>query len=127
MLALDRPAISVTGDRFSIGDITLRTSGNCRLQLAYHGPAGTYTSIPLADLTAALNARATGQPCPVDTTIFDKAIVLIGYAAPALYDLKPTPYSAQCPGVEVLATAIDNILNENYIRRYPSWVSLVVV
>ncbi|RKZ10316.1 hypothetical protein DRQ25_03265 [Candidatus Fermentibacteria bacterium] len=125
-LALERPDISVNNDTFIMGDIALRTSGNCRLQLAYHGPAGTYTSIPLADLTAALNARATGQPCPVDTTIFNEAIVLIGYAAPALYDLKPTPYSPQCPGVEVLATAVDNILNENYIRKYPSWVSLMM-
>ncbi len=125
-LALDRPDISVSGDKFNIGDITLRTSGNCRLQLKFHGATGTYTSIPLADLTAALNARSTGQPCPVDTTIFNGATVLIGYAAPALYDLKPTPYSPQCPGVEVLATAVDNIMNENYIRRYPSWVSLLI-
>jgi len=125
-LALECPDISVDDDRFTIGDITLRTFGNCRLQLKFHGTAGTYNSIPLADLTAALNARATGQPCPLDTTMFDGAIVLFGYAAPALYDLKPTPYSPQCPGVEVLATAVDNILNENYIIRYPSWVSLFV-
>ncbi|MCD4700679.1 MAG: adenylate/guanylate cyclase domain-containing protein [Candidatus Aegiribacteria sp.] len=125
-LALECPDISVNDDRFTIGDITLRTSGNCRLQLKYHGPAGTYTSIPLADLTAALNARATGQPCPVDTTVFNGATVLFGYAAPALYDLKPTPYSPQCPGVEVLATAVDNIMNGNHIRRYPSWVSLLI-
>ncbi len=125
-LALDRPDISVDSDKFTIGDITLRTSGNCRLQLKYHGPAGTYTSLPLADLTAALNARMMGQPCPVDTAIFNDAIVLIGYAAPALYDLKPTPYSPQCPGVEVLATAVDNILNGNYIRSYPVWVSIVM-
>ena len=125
-LALECPDISVNNSIFTMGDITLRTSGNCRLQLAFHGPAGTYTSVPLADLTAALNARATGQPCPVDTTIFNESIVLFGYAAPALYDLKPTPYSPQCPGVEVLATAVDNILNENYITRYPSWVSLMI-
>lgn len=124
-LALERPDISVRDDIFTIGDNTLRTSDNCRLQLKYHGPAGTYTSVPLADLTAALNARATGQPCPVDTTMFNGAIVLIGYAAPALYDLKPTPYSPQCPGVEVLATAVDNIMNEYYIRRYSSWISLL--
>jgi adenylate cyclase len=122
-LALECPDITVCGDRFSIGGITLRTSDNCRLQLKFHGPAGTYTSIPLADLTAALNARATGQPCPVDTTVFNGAVVLIGYAAPALYDLKPTPYSPQCPGVEVIATAVDNILNNSYIRKYPPRVS----
>jgi len=124
-LALDRPVLSVDGDRFTIGDNILRTTGNCRLQLRYHGPAGTYTSLPLADITASLNARATGQPSPVDSTVFEDAVVLIGYAAPALYDLKPTPYSPQCPGVEMIATAVDNIMNGNYITRYPLWVSIL--
>jgi adenylate cyclase len=124
-LALGRPDISIDGNIFSIGDVKLNTFGNARLQLNFHGPAGTYTGVPLADLTAALNARAIGQPCPIDSTIFKDAIVLVGYAAPALYDLKPTPYSPQCPGVEVLATAVDNIMNSNYIIRYPLWVSMV--
>jgi len=124
-LSLGQPDISVNDDIVSIGDIRLHTFDKCRLQLKFHGPAGTYKSIPLADLAAALNARAMGQPCPLDTTVFNNAIVLIGYAAPALYDLKPTPYSPQCPGVEVLATAVDNIINDDYIIIYPKWVSLL--
>ncbi len=123
-LSLGRPDISLNDNIVSIGDTRLHTFGRCRLQLKFHGSAGTYNSIPLADLTAALNARATGQPCPLDSTVFKDAIVLIGYAAPALYDLKPTPYSPQCPGVEVLATAVDNIINDDYIKKYPVWVSI---
>ncbi|OPL19544.1 MAG: hypothetical protein AVO35_10295 [Candidatus Aegiribacteria sp. MLS_C] len=123
-MALGRPEVTFDGSSLSIGGTRIGTTGNCRLQLAFHGPAGTYRSYPLADLTAALSARAAGQPSPVDPAPFRDAVVLIGYAAPALYDLKPTPYSAQCPGVEVLATAVDNLLNGDYIHKYPEWVSI---
>ncbi len=125
-MAMGRPEIQVSPNRVTIGDVSLGTGEACRLQLRFHGPAGTYRSFPLADLTAALNARAMGQPCPVDSAVFRNAVVLVGYAAPALYDLKPTPYSPQCPGVEVLATAVDNILNGNFINKYPDWVSILV-
>lgn len=124
-MALGRPSLRYDGDHLSIGDRSVGTTGSCRLQLKFHGPAGTYRSYPLADLTAVLNARAMGEPSPVDPEPFDGAVVLVGYAAPALYDLKPTPYSAQCPGVEVLATAVDNLLNGDYIHKYPAWVSFV--
>lgn len=124
-LAMGKPEVSCGPEELAIGEVSLRTTGACRLQLRFHGPAGTYRSFPLADLAAALNARATGLPSPVDSTVFRGAVVLVGYAAPALYDLKPTPYSPQCPGVEVLATAVDNILNGDYIYKYPDWVSFL--
>ncbi|MFO8183006.1 MAG: adenylate/guanylate cyclase domain-containing protein [Candidatus Aegiribacteria sp.] len=124
-LAMGKPEVSCGPDKLDIGDVSLRTTGSCRLQLRFHGPAGTYRSFPLADLTASLNARAMGLPSPVDSTVFRGSVVLVGYAAPALYDLKPTPYSPQCPGVEVLATAVDNILNGNFLYTYPDWVSIL--
>ena len=124
-LALGKPEIYVDNDRFILGDNSYAIDDNCRLQLKFHGPAGTYRSLPLVDLVAALNARATGLACPVDSSLFDGALVLIGYAAPALYDLKPTPYSAQCPGVEVLATALDNLLNGESIYHLRSCVAVI--
>ena len=124
-LALDKPEMSVDNDRFTLGDNSFPIDDGCRLQLRYHGPAGTYRSLPLADLVAALNARATGSPCPVDSSLFNEALVLIGYAAPALYDLKPTPYSARCPGVEVLATALDNLLNGDCLYHIRGWMSVI--
>ena len=118
-LAMDRPRISLDNGEMHLGDRMIPVSPEGRMQLMFHGPAGTYTSFPLADLTAALNARAMGEPCPVDSAAFRDAVVLFGYAAPALYDLKPTPYSPACPGVEVLATAVDNILNASPLLRLP--------
>jgi adenylate cyclase len=46
-------------------------------------------------------------------------IVVIGTAAPGLQDLRPTPIDQQYPGVEVLATAIDNLKHGDWLRDAP--------
>lgn len=46
-------------------------------------------------------------------------IVLIGTAAPGLKDLRTTPLGSLYPGVEILATAIDNLKNGRGMQRVP--------
>ncbi|WP_169741306.1 CHASE2 domain-containing protein [Andreprevotia chitinilytica] len=57
---------------------------------------------------------------------FKNKIVLIGTAAPGLQDLRPTPLSSNFPGIEILATAIDNLQAGDWLRDAPRWVSPVV-
>ncbi|MDH5577672.1 MAG: adenylate/guanylate cyclase domain-containing protein [Betaproteobacteria bacterium] len=52
---------------------------------------------------------------------FTGKIVVIGAAAPGLGDLRVTPLSATQPGVEILATAIENLKNGRATRRAPDW------
>jgi adenylate cyclase len=47
----------------------------------------------------------------VDPATFKDRIILVGGYAAGTYDLKATPYSAQYPGVEIHATAIENLLS----------------
>lgn len=47
---------------------------------------------------------------------FKNKIVIIGSTAPSLFDIKPTPVSQMHPGVEILATAIDNVKHGDYLR-----------
>lgn len=60
------------------------------------------------DLTSAQHQRPTDE--------FKNKIVIIGSTAPALFDIKPTPMDKQFPGVEILATAIDNTLHQDYLQ-----------
>lgn len=120
---LGRPGIAFDGSILRLGERELELRRGARLQLRFRGPRFSYRSFPLTDLTAALNARHMGEPCPMDSAAFRDAYVLVGYSSPGLYDLKPTPYSRDCPGVEVLATALDNILHADYLRSRPAgWV-----
>ena len=53
---------------------------------------------------------------------FTGKIVVIGAAAPGLGDLRVTPLSATQPGVEMLATAIENLQNGRAMQRAPQWL-----
>ncbi|TJZ72076.1 adenylate/guanylate cyclase domain-containing protein [Chitiniphilus eburneus] len=46
---------------------------------------------------------------------FAGKIVVIGTAAPGLMDLRPTPLSQTYPGVEILASALDNLQKGNWL------------
>lgn len=47
---------------------------------------------------------------------FKDKIVIIGSTAPSLFDIKPTPLSLMHPGVEILATAVDNFKHGDFLR-----------
>ncbi|MBI5695473.1 MAG: CHASE2 domain-containing protein [Nitrospirae bacterium] len=48
---------------------------------------------------------------------FTGKIVIIGSTAAGLFDVKPTPMDRMFPGVEILATATDNLKNGDYLRE----------
>ena len=54
-------------------------------------------------------------------------IVLVGTSALATYDQKVTPFSANMPGVEKNANVVENILLNNFIRKSPGVMELVVI
>ncbi len=50
----------------------------------------------------------------------------MGLSAPGLRDLRPTPVAASSPGTEIVATAADNILTEDFLLPAPAAVSTFV-
>ncbi len=57
---------------------------------------------------------------------FTNKIVIIGSTAPALFDIRTTPVAKAHPGVEVLATAIDNLKNRDFLIELPPWTYIGV-
>ncbi|MDO8704744.1 MAG: CHASE2 domain-containing protein, partial [Sulfuricaulis sp.] len=56
---------------------------------------------------------------------FTGKIVIIGSTAPSLFDLKTTPVAKAHPGVEILASAIDNLKKADYLTELPPWIYIV--
>jgi CHASE2 domain-containing sensor protein len=83
-----------------------------RVLLNWRGPPFTYRSVSFSDVFADLTSKNKQRP----QDEFTGKIVIIGSTAPSLFDIKPTPLSRMHPGVEILATAIDNFKHGDYLR-----------
>ena len=57
---------------------------------------------------------------------FTGRIVVVGASATHLGDHRTTPIAATYPGVEILATAIDNLKNARWISDAPAWVTVAI-
>jgi adenylate cyclase len=58
---------------------------------------------------------------------FTNKIVIIGSTAPGLFDIKPTAMDKQFPGVEIMATAIDNAMHGDYLKVWRGKVPYVLL
>ncbi len=83
-----------------------------RVLLNWRGPPRTYQYIRFSDVFQDLLRKERRRPAAE----FAGKILIIGSTAPSLFDFKPTPMSQVHPGVEILATAIDNIKHDDFLR-----------
>ncbi|MDA8165085.1 MAG: adenylate/guanylate cyclase domain-containing protein, partial [Desulfobacteraceae bacterium] len=79
------------------------------MRINYYGPRGTFPHYSIADIIEGT----------VPAEALRGKIVLIGPTAPALEDLRITPFDTVFPGVEVHATVIDNILHHRVLTGPP--------
>ncbi|MGB8476298.1 MAG: adenylate/guanylate cyclase domain-containing protein [Candidatus Acidiferrum sp.] len=91
--------------------LSLRTDGLGQMLINYQGPWGTFHHYSIADV---LQKK-------IDPEKFKGKLVLIGATATGIGDLRATPFGGtNYPGVEIHANAIDNILNNRFIKRNAS-------
>lgn len=82
--------------------------------LNWYGPAGkTFQEVPLYKIIMAINEKTK-----LDFN-FKNKIVYIGTTAVSLYDTKSVPVDKLYPGVEVHATYVNNLIDNNFIKRVP--------
>ena len=83
-----------------------------RFLLNWRGPPFSYRYVSFHDVFTDMGSKEKKRP----QNEFKNKIVIIGSTAPSLFDIKPTPMSQMHPGVEILATAIDNFKHNDYLR-----------
>jgi len=120
------PSLPLAAVNFLQGEQNLQNipfDGSGQMIIRYHGPRGTYRTYSLAAIINSWARIEEGKTPQIPAQEFSGKIVLVGTSAPGLYDLKSSPFSAVYPGTEILATAIDNLLRQEFIR-IPSQVLL---
>lgn len=96
-----------------LGNRSVPCDESGRVVLNYRGAATTIPHIPAWQV---LQGTA-------DQSLLNNRFVLVGVSAPAVYDLRVTPYGVAYPGLEIQATALDNILCGDFIAK-PGWAPL---
>ncbi len=115
MLAQGRPqAVLKLGpdgvEALQVGGRQIPLDPHGNLLLRFLGPGGAFRHVSAA-------AVLDGSAAPEDLR---GKIALLGTSAAGLGDLRATPLDPACPGVEVHATALDNILSGRFLSR-PGW------
>lgn len=112
-----KPPIIITGPLgvvgVQLGDTYVPCSESGRVILNYRGPEKSIPHIPAWKIL-----EGDTQP-----EILSNKFILVGVTAPAVYDLRVTPFGVAYPGLEVQATALDNILKGDFMSR-PGWAPL---
>ena len=87
------------------------------LLLAWRGGVGGFRHVSYSDLYQDFNRAQRLRPADE----FRGKIVVIGATAAGLQDLRVTPIASLHPGVEILATALDDLKNGRRMRAAPPW------
>lgn len=97
---------------FKLGDRKIFLDKDGSAILNWYGPAGTYTYIPMYKLIKAVK----GEKTELDYD-FSNKIIYFGTTASSLFDIKTVPTGKIYPGVEVQATYVNNIIDNNFIKK----------
>ncbi|MFN2375234.1 MAG: CHASE2 domain-containing protein [Candidatus Binatia bacterium] len=84
--------------------------------LNFRGPGRTFRHVPAGDVL-------TGKS---DPELLRGKLVLVGVTATAVGDIRATAFDGVYPGVEIHATALDNVLRDDFLDQ-PRWTVLVEI
>ncbi len=113
-LVIDKNSNLILGDR----KIFLDEDGSAILN--WYGPTATYEHIPLYKLIKIVNGELKNQNYD-----FKDKIVYFGTTASSLFDIKTVPVSRIYPGVEVQATYVNNLIDNNFIKKTDKIVTVI--
>lgn len=89
----------------------------------WRGKPFTYQYVSFSDVYADMASKVKKRPA----NEFKNKIVIIGSTAPSLFDLKATAMAKAHPGVEILATAIDNVRHNDDLKVWRGKIPYVLM
>lgn len=122
-------------ENLKIKDFYIDKSGNLKLDnrsipidkdggtiLNWYGSAATYEHIPLYKVVKA----ALGEDSESSKFNFKDKIIYVGTTAVSLADTKSIPIDRLYPGVEVHATYVNNLIDNNFIKKASEPVNVLI-
>jgi adenylate cyclase len=121
-VALEKDALVIRSPE-GVGPI-IPLDAERRAILNFRGGSGTYATYSAAAVMQSELRLREGKAPVLSPEALRGRHVLFGFTAPALLDLRPAPTDGAFAGVELHATALDNLLADDFIRPFPSWLAV---
>jgi CHASE2 domain-containing sensor protein len=106
-----------------VANLCLAPPGDERFLINWRGKPFSYQYASFSDVMHDMSSREKTRP----QDEFTGKIVIIGSTAPSLFDLKATAMAKNHPGVEILATAIDNVKHGDTMKVWRGAAPYVLV
>jgi adenylate cyclase len=104
------------------GDYRVPLDQEGRLLLKFRGPNHSFKRLSAANIIQSEERLKHGMAPFYRPEDLAGKWVFVGFTAPGLLDLKPTPLAPVFPGVELHATLLDNLLKGDFLHTAPPWL-----
>ncbi len=128
LLTTPNDVISLKKGWLSVGSCNIPIDEKGRALLRFRGGTGTFNRISAASLLREeMRLRDGGEEAAGNGDLLKDRYILFGFSAPGLFDLRPTPVDAISSGVEINATLLDNLLNNDFITPLSRFSQQMVI
>jgi adenylate cyclase len=111
-----KPKLAVREHSLELGNRSLYLDDQGAFPLLFRDLKSLPPYVRLIELLAANTALEENKKPDIDLTRFKDKIVFIGSSAPALLDLRPSPFGKNTPGVQLQAITLDNLLSGENLK-----------
>lgn len=106
--------------------IRMHLDGSGQAILRYRGSSQTHKTVNVSGIIESELLMRDGKSPLIAPAFFKDTYVFLGFTAPGLKDLRPSPIDSTYPGVEIHATFLDNLLAGDFMRDAAAWGSLLL-
>ncbi len=110
-----------------VSELNIPHDKNGMMWINYAGDFAKFNRISFSDIAYSFDQIKKGQKPKIDLTSFKGKIVLIGLTAVGSEDLWPTSFSPVYPGIGIRASAINTILQKNFIHRIAPFINFLIL
>lgn len=86
----------------------------------------TFTYVPFWKIVKSIDARKNNQPELLPKDFFKGKVVYLGTSVFSLSDIKSVPTEKYLPGVELHATLLNNIIDNNIIKKPNTLINIAI-
>jgi adenylate cyclase len=109
------------------GEYAIPVNAEGRSLLRFRGDLERYIPYSAAEVLQSRESYLRGEEPLLYPEDFAGKYVFFGYNAPGLFDICSTPIASVYPGVGMHITMLDNILQGDFIREAPGWLSYLII